>query len=297
MRRLGDAGAAGVGAKGRIGGGCVSAPNRIPLSLLRRGSRRRRGSHFCCWSGEQRSSPRQRPSRRGPRGWRHDGLPPAVSAAWRRRMSCKGWARAASGWSCWHAEHAARTMPRYPRTLRRPVESQCWSSRPASQLEQWGQSGFIGGRTSAGSRPSSYSPMLHRQKSAGGGWIGAIAPSRNNCSSREPLKMPCAPPSVSADPGDPADRLAHHVFCAIQRRGCLRRRSLRVAEPGRAIGDQPRRLQIGAQFGNVATHIRMVGERLRVAVRLARMHRPGAARRTPRRRCRDTPPYTSPRTS
>ena len=55
-----------------------------------------------------------------PRGCRHDGSPPAVSAAWRRRMSCKGWARAASGWSCWRAEHAARTMPRYPRTLRRP---------------------------------------------------------------------------------------------------------------------------------------------------------------------------------
>ena len=60
------------------------------------------------------------------------------------------------------------------------------------------QSGFIGGSSSAASRPSSYKPIFQRQKSAGGGWISAIAPSRNSCSVRLPLKMPCAPPRVSA---------------------------------------------------------------------------------------------------
>ena len=34
----------------------------------------------------------------------------------------------------------------------------------------------------------------------GGGCSGPSAPSRNSCSSREVLKMPCAPPSVSAVP-------------------------------------------------------------------------------------------------
>src|ERR1700733_12679462 len=103
--------------------------------------------------------------------------------------------------------------------------------------------------------------------------MGAIAPSRNNCSRREPLEMLCAPPSVSATrvmrvTASPTTYFARYSA------GCLLCRSLRVAEPGGAIGDQARRLQVGAQFRDAPAHVGMIGKRLRITVRLPRMHDP-----------------------
>src|SRR5262249_20741045 len=58
--------------------------------------------------------------------------------------------------------------------------------------------------------------------------------------------------------GDPAHRLANHVFGSVKRGRGFRRRPLRVAEPGRAIGDQPRRFEIGAYLGNMAAHVGVI---------------------------------------
>ena len=96
---------------------------------------------------------------------------------------------------------------------------------------------------------------------------------------------------------DAAGGLAHYVFRAVERRRCFRRRSLGIAEPGGPIRDQPRRFQIDAQLRHVTAHIRMICQRLRVALRLTRPASRSASRHTPRSRHRDRPRYRNPRTS
>ena len=75
-------------------------------------------------------------------------------------------------------------------------------------------------------------------------------------------------------PGDPADRLADPIFRTIEGGGRFRGRALRIAEPSRAVHDEPRGFEIGAHLGDVAAHIGVIGERLRITLRLARMHNP-----------------------
>ena len=74
--------------------------------------------------------------------------------------------------------------------------------------------------------------------------------------------------------GDMADRLADHVFGAIEGGGGCRGRPFRVAQPGRVVSDQSRRFELGADLGDVAAHIRVIGERLGITFRLSRVHDP-----------------------
>jgi hypothetical protein len=82
--------------------------------------------------------------------------------------------------------------------------------------------------------------------------------------------MPCAPPSVSAVRVILADRLANRVFRSVERGDRFLGQPFGVAEPGRMVGDEPRRFEIGAHLGDVAPHIGVIGERLGIAFRLAR---------------------------
>src|SRR5215831_6020508 len=97
--------------------------------------------------------------------------------------------------------------------------------------------------------------------------------------------------------GNPAYGLTDHVFSAEKGGGGFGRWPLRVAEPGRVVGDQPRRLEIRAHLGDMPAHVRVIGEWLHVPFRLAGVdHR---AEFVKRRLC-DTqgkPEYTNPRTS
>jgi hypothetical protein len=68
---------------------------------------------------------------------------------------------------------------------------------------------------------------------------------------------------------NPAYDLADHVFGAVKGGGGFRCRPLRVAEPSRVVGDQPRRLEIGAHLGDMPTHVGVIGERLGITLRLA----------------------------
>jgi hypothetical protein len=72
--------------------------------------------------------------------------------------------------------------------------------------------------------------------------------------------------------GDAADRLANHVFRPAEGGDRFRSSPLRVAEPRRAVGDQPRRFEIGAHVGDMAPNVGMMGERLSVTFRLAGVH-------------------------
>ena len=74
--------------------------------------------------------------------------------------------------------------------------------------------------------------------------------------------------------GDPADGLADHVFGTVERRGGFRRRPLGVAEPRRTVGDHPGGFEVDADFGNVAPHIGVVGQRLDVTFRLSAVDHP-----------------------
>ena len=61
---------------------------------------------------------------------------------------------------------------------------------PASCNRRSAYPGFIGGNKSSASRPSSYSPMLWRQKSAGGGWICAMRAVAEQLFEARPLEDP-----------------------------------------------------------------------------------------------------------
>ena len=69
--------------------------------------------------------------------------------------------------------------------------------------------------------------------------------------------------------GNPAYGLTDHVFSAEKGGGGFGRWPLRVAEPGRVVGDQPCRLEIGAHLGDMPAHVRVIGERLGITFRLA----------------------------
>ena len=121
--------------------------------------------------------------------------------------------------------HSSRRRPGSTHSTARIRERVGPGLRRDDDLTGGGQTGFIGGRRSAGSRPSSWRAMLWRQKSAGGGCRAAMAPSRNNCSRREPLKMPCAPPRVSAV----------RVICAVA--SPMLEHGARPASAHRGVGD------------------------------------------------------------
>jgi len=134
---------------------------------------------------------------------------------------------------------------------------------------------FNGGSSSVRFSPSSNTPTVPRQKSAGGNCIGAIAPSRKHRSSGDDLKIARVPPSVSAVrvmrvTASPTKYFARNIAASA-----AWGRPRRIAQPGRVIGHQPRCLEGDAHLRHAPAHVRMVGERLHIAGRDPSLEHPG----------------------